>query len=468
MHRAPAAARAMLARMDERRRRGPLDAAELAEAAVLGDLALVLTVAGWFLPAGTVLFLAATLPYAALTARRRLRTAVVAGTATGMLAFVLGGVNLASNLAAIAALGAAVGYAYQRGYRRTGTLVTTVVLVWIPGAALTLATLAVFSSTRELTLKQFDIATRGLRHLLDRFGYHNLSDQITTAVQWSIAHWWLVIPIGELVAALAAALLCRRIALPALRRLDATFTRAALDQPAHESRAARALDEPIAPVPMTLRGVSYRYPGAAVDAVSGVDLTIAPGTFVAIVGDNGSGKSTLASIIAGMAPTAGTIERAGAVGTGKPGGTARVFQRPESQVLGARVADDVRWGTERDAISDNDIDTALARVGLDGFAMRDTETLSGGELQRLAIASALARRPALLVSDESTAMLDPEGRATVLDVLARLRAAGTTVVHITHEPDEAARADLVIVVDSGRVRAVGPPDDVLASEETGL
>ena len=100
--------------------------------------------------------------------------------------------------------------------------------------------------------------------------------------------------------------------------------------------------------------------------------------------------------------------------------------------------------------------------------MRDTETLSGGELQRLAIASALARRPALLVSDESTAMLDPEGRATVLDVLARVRAAGTTVVHITHEPDEAARADLVIVVDSGRVRAVGPPDDVLASEETGL
>jgi energy-coupling factor transport system permease/ATP-binding protein len=458
----------MLARMDEHRRRGPLDAAELAEAAVLGDLALVLTVAGWFLPAGTILFLAATLPYAALAARRRLRTAVVAGTATGMLAFVVGGINLTTNLAGIAALGTAVGFAYKRGYRRIGTLVTTVVFVWIPGAAITLATLAIFSSTRELTLKQFDIATRGLRHLLDRFGFHNLSDQITTAVQWSIAHWWIVIPIGELIAALAAALLCRRIALPALRRLDATFTRAAVDEHRPAPRTAETADTLIAPVSVTLRGVTYRYPGAAVAAISDVDLTITAGTFVAIVGDNGSGKSTLASVIAGLTPTTGTVERPGSVGTGKVGGTARVFQRPESQVLGARVADDVRWGTPRDAISDNDIDTALARVGLDGFAMRDTETLSGGELQRLAIASALARQPALLVSDESTAMLDPEGRATVLDVLARSRAAGTTVVHVTHEPDEAARADLVVVLDNGRVRAAGPPDDVLASEETGL
>jgi energy-coupling factor transport system ATP-binding protein len=469
----------MLAWMDPRRRRGPLDAAELAEAAVLGDLALVLIVAGWFLPAGIVLYLAATLPYAALTVRRRVRTAVVAGLATGSLAFVLGGISLATNLGAIAALGAAVGIAYKRGYRRTGTLLTTVVLVWIPGAAITLATLAVFSRTRELTLKQIDIGTRWIRHLLtwlgERFAgsprlqdaFDNASKAITNAVHWSITHWWIVIPAGEFVAALVAALICRRVALPALRRLDATFTRAAIVE-ADDTAPANASDAPIAPVPVTLRGVSYRYPGAAADAISGVDLTIPRAQFVAIVGDNGSGKSTLASVIAGSAPTAGTVERDGAVGTGKVGGTARVFQRPESQVLGARVADDVRWGTPRDAISDNDIDTALARVGLDGFAMRDTETLSGGELQRLAIASALARQPALFVSDESTAMLDPEGRATVLDVLARLRAAGTTVVHVTHEPDEAARADLVVVLDNGRVRAVGPPDDVLASEEMGL
>jgi energy-coupling factor transport system ATP-binding protein len=216
-------------------------------------------------------------------------------------------------------------------------------------------------------------------------------------------------------------------------------------------------------VPVTLSGVAFRYPGADVDALSAVDLTINTGMLVAIVGGNGSGKSTLASVLSGAAPTRGEVTRAGNVGLGKIGGTALVFQRPESQVLGARVADDVRWGLARHHVSDDDIEECLARVGLAGFADRDTSTLSGGELQRLALASAIARRPALLISDESTAMLDPEGRTLVVDLLVALRDDGTSVVHVTHEPDEAERADVVVLLDGGRVRMIGRPAEVLAA-----
>ena len=91
-----------------------------------------------------------------------------------------------------------------------------------------------------------------------------------------------------------------------------------------------------------------------------------------------------------------------------------IFQRPESQVLGVRVVDDLLWGT--DPGTDIDVDGLLARVGLAGFAERETSTLSGGELQRLAVAALIARRPAVVISDESTAMLDPRGRSDVVEL----------------------------------------------------
>jgi energy-coupling factor transport system ATP-binding protein len=311
-------------------------------------------------------------------------------------------------------------------------------------------------------LEQVDVALRGPLRLLSRFGLETQANDVRNVVRWCLDHWWLTMPLGEFALTIGAALICRQVALPALRRVDATFTRAAL---ALRTESASGPGAPIAPVPVALSGVSFRYPGADVDALTDVNLVIGAGTLVAIVGDNGSGKSTLASILAGLAPTRGDVTRPGEVGVGRVGGTSSVFQRPESQVLGARVADDVRWGLTREAITDDDADALLARVGLDQFGERDTATLSGGELQRLALASAVARRPALLISDESTAMLDPEGRALVVDLLVALRDQGTTVVHVTHEPHEAERADLVVVLDHGRVRVVGRPADVLAARD---
>jgi len=440
-----------------RRRHGPLSAAELAEAAVLGDVALVLSFAGWLLPFPIVFFAAATVPFAALTVRRRLRAVVIATVASGQVAFLLGGFTLELNHILVALLGVAVGLAYRWRWGSLRTAMFAIPVVWLPTAAFSLAALWAFANARKLTFKQIDISTRGSRRLARWLGFDDAAKWGDHAVHWVIRHWWLMIPIFELVLLVLAALLCRRIANPALRRLDAAFAR-----PGPELRPDAG--DP-GPLPVVLRAARYRFPGAVDEALRGIDLRIEPKTFVAVVGHNGSGKSTLARLLAGQPPTAGTVERPGAAALGRDGGTAVIFQRPESQVLGVRAADDLRFGLP--ANEDVDVDGLLASVGLDDFAERETATLSGGELQRLAIAAALARRPALLISDESTAMVDPIGRRQVMDVLRRLPDTGTAVVHVTHHLGEAAGADLVVVLRDGQVEAAGPPDIVLG-ERAGV
>ena len=143
------------------RRHGPLSAAELAEAAVLGDVALVLSFAGWLLPIPVVFFAAATVPFAALTARRRLRAVVIAAVASGQVAFLLGGFTLELNHILVALLGVVVGLAYRWSWGNTRTALFAVPVVWLPTAAFTLASLAVFAQARKLTFKQIDISTRG-------------------------------------------------------------------------------------------------------------------------------------------------------------------------------------------------------------------------------------------------------------------------------------------------------------------
>jgi energy-coupling factor transport system ATP-binding protein len=236
---------------------------------------------------------------------------------------------------------------------------------------------------------------------------------------------------------------------------------------------------PVDPLPAVLSGVSYRYPGADEDALSGLSLSVGAGEFVAVVGPNGSGKSTLARLLAGSEPTTGSVTRPGSPGLGRTGGTAIVLQRPESQILGVRVADDVVWGLSPDG-DPVDVAALLETVGLSGMEERDTSTLSGGELQRLALAAALARRPRLLLSDESTAMVDAEGRRALVALLGELpRSRPMTVVHVTHREEEAAVADRVIHLRAGRVStepgingAVGPssrvPQRVLRQTGSGI
>ncbi|HMC42746.1 MAG TPA: ABC transporter ATP-binding protein [Acidimicrobiales bacterium] len=440
---------------DAPRPRGRLRPAELAEAAVLGDVALILSLAGWWLPFGYVLFVAATVPFAALVVRRRLRAAVVAAVAVGQVAFLMGGIGLEGYFFLIALCGITIGVAYRRGWGRGGTAVLAVGLAWVPTAVVTLVALTILSESRRLTLKQIDIGSRWARRFARRMGYAEVARQGDRLVHWVITHWWSVFPAAELVGLVGIVLVARRVALPALRRLDASFAR-----PSPEVSPAE--DGPPRPLPVVLEEVRVRYQGAEDDALSGVGLRIEPATLVAVVGENGSGKSTLARVLAGRAVASGRVLRPGAAALGQAGGTAMVFQRPESQVLGVRVRDDVVWGMTNGA--DVDVAALLELVGLSGFADRETATLSGGELQRLAIAAALARRPALLISDEATSMLDRPGRHDLTEVLRRLPGLGTAVVHVTHHLGEAAIADVVVGLAHGRVVAVGAPPTVLGRE----
>ncbi len=251
-------------------------------------------------------------------------------------------------------------------------------------------------------------------------------------MQAAIRDWWISISVIVIIGTFSFTVLAWLLLGAVLERL----------------RWIRAVDRlelpddtgPVDPVPARLRDVRYRYPGSAIDALTGVSFCLDAGELVALLGDNGSGKSTLARILAGRQPTSGTVERPGSAGLGQTAGTAMVMQHPETQILGVRVADDVVWGLQNAA--GVDVSGLLDTVGLSGMEDRETSSLSGGELQRLAVAAALARRPRLLISDESTAMVDAEGRQRLTALLADLPSRmGMTVVHVTHRREEVANAD---------------------------
>ncbi|HEY3701813.1 MAG TPA: DUF2232 domain-containing protein [Acidimicrobiales bacterium] len=435
------------------RTKGRLRPAELAEAAILADVAVGLILVGWLMPLGGILHAAAVTPLAALTVRHRLRAMVVATFAGAAVAFLIGGVGLAIHVGTAGALGFAVGTALRRGWGMGRTVALAVGTTGTTLIGLTLLVLYSFSQLRNLTLAQIRIGWQGTSRILRNIGLNSVVGWGNDAVNWIIAHWWIAIPAGELVSTVAAAVFARAFAVPALRRLTQA-TGPAPDSPPPPP------DAPVGPLPVQLRGVGYRYPRSETNALSDVSLIIPGDAFVAVLGPNGSGKSTLARILAGLEPTEGLITRPGDAGLGRRGGTAMVFQRPESQVLGVRVRDDVVWGLPPgEAV---DVGELLACVGLAGLEERETATLSGGQLQRLAIAAALARRPALLISDEATSMLDAAGREDLTELLRELaRSQGVTVVHITHRQEEVRGADLVVELSDGRLTRVRsePPGD---------
>lgn len=209
-------------------------------------------------------------------------------------------------------------------------------------------------------------------------------------------------------------------------------------------------------------------------ALAGIDLDVRPGEFLVIIGHNGSGKSTLAKHFnALLLPTGGECLVAG-LSTSLPENlwpirqqVGMVFQNPDNQIVAAIVEEDVAFGPENLGIDPPDIRTrvteALELVGMSDYRNHGPHLLSGGQKQRVAIAGVLAMRPACLVLDEPTAMLDPLGRREVLAAVTRLnKEEGITVVYITHFMEEAVLADRVVVLDSGRLVMDGKPSAVFA------
>lgn len=224
-----------------------------------------------------------------------------------------------------------------------------------------------------------------------------------------------------------------------------------------------------------LSDVRFSYDGKA-PALAGVSAHVNAGEFVCILGGNGSGKSTLAKHMnALLLPDQGTVtvdgmSTADAECTYLIRQTAgMVFQNPDDQLVSTLVEDDVAFGPENLGIQLPElrerVTRALADVGLAGFERKETHALSGGQKQRVAIAGVLAMNPRILILDEASAMLDPRGRAGLMRVCRELHERGFTIVMITHFMEEAAQADRVIVLESGKVVCDGSPAHVLLQED---
>jgi energy-coupling factor transport system ATP-binding protein len=224
------------------------------------------------------------------------------------------------------------------------------------------------------------------------------------------------------------------------------------------------------------KNVSFRYDTDAPYALNNVSFEVFEGEWLAIVGHNGSGKSTIAKLMNGLLfPEKGDIyihhlklseelvwDIRDLIGM--------VFQNPDNQFVGTTVQDDVAFGLENHGIPRKEmierVHEALRQVKMSNFLDQEPHHLSGGQKQRVAIASVLALRPRIIILDEATSMLDPRGRSEVLDVVRELKKKEKlTIISITHDLEEAARADRIIVMNRGEVYREGLPEDIFKMDE---
>ena len=241
--------------------------------------------------------------------------------------------------------------------------------------------------------------------------------------------------------------------------------------------AGQADSQPLTEYALQLDRVSFAYEEDGQKAVNNVSLKVKRGEFLAVLGHNGSGKSTLAKLICGLLTAdSGKVTVWGYDPADKDGvnkvrqHAGVVFQNPDNQTVASIVEDDVAFGPEnlgvpRDEIGRR-IDWALSAVGMEQFRHSTPSRLSGGQKQRIAVAGVLAVKPDVLILDESTAMLDPKGRAEICEVAARLnREEGMTVILITHFMEEALLATRAVVMNRGEIVLNGAPDEIFRQGE---
>lgn len=223
-----------------------------------------------------------------------------------------------------------------------------------------------------------------------------------------------------------------------------------------------------------LNAITVRYTEEDRPALKNVSLSIEQGEWVALIGHNGSGKSTLAKTVNGL-----ILPQEGSVAVGdmllneeniwnirKMVGM--VFQNPDNQFVGSTVEDDVAFGLENQGIPRDEmvirVKNALEQVRMEEFATREPARLSGGQKQRVAIAGVVALRPDIIILDEATSMLDPEGREEVISTIKKIKEENNlTVLSITHDIDEAANANRVMVMRQGELVREGTPAEIFSA-----
>lgn len=220
-----------------------------------------------------------------------------------------------------------------------------------------------------------------------------------------------------------------------------------------------------------VKDLSYSYDGEH-DAVSNVSFNIEKGSYTTIIGHNGSGKSTIAKLLVGLLEKkSGTIQIEdlelnldniikirNKIGI--------VFQNPDNQFIGSTVRDDIAFGLENHCVAQTDMDPIIneyaAKVNMTEFLDSEPTHLSGGQKQRVAIAGVLAMHPDIIIFDESTSMLDPQGKDEIKRFIYQLHEnKDLTIISITHDIEEVTTSDHVIVMNDGKVVMDGKPDDVL-------
>ncbi len=218
-------------------------------------------------------------------------------------------------------------------------------------------------------------------------------------------------------------------------------------------------------------------------AIDDVSFDIVKGSFVSVIGMNGSGKSTLAKSLNGLIePKSGEVIVDGLSTLDEEhlwdirSRVGMVFQNPDNQIVSSIVEDDVAFGPENlgvDPIKIRErVDSALKKVDMYDCKDKGAHMLSGGQKQRIAIAGALAMKPECIIFDEPTAMLDPKGRAQVMEIIKELNREGITTVLITHYMQEAAQADRILILKKGKLFSDGTPEELFGNrkliEEAGL
>ena len=219
---------------------------------------------------------------------------------------------------------------------------------------------------------------------------------------------------------------------------------------------------------------SYEYEGSHNRSIDGITLHIEQGEWLVILGKNGSGKTTFAKHINALLPVQGGELSVAGLDARDPANIweirrhcGMVFQDPNNLFVSSVIEEDIAFWLENYDTPEGEIparvERALAIVGMDGFEKKSPHMLSGGQKQRIAIAGVLAIDPQIILFDEATSMLDPEGRQEVLSTIHKLHAEeGKTIVMITHLVEEATLADRVAVFSQGRLIGAGSPREVLS------